>query len=207
MKVPAVCDLLSPETDLGEVWYGQPFSEEYWAEVRSVFERLEKEEALGMSREDPGEMGQDVSVPLLLAFRNEIVRVYEDDRGLPRKIVERFLERFRDFQNEARQIEKDAGTKEDGLTVIERSSEVGNWNRFRLGTARESELLPSDAELPTRIVHLDFADDGSTELEMILNNGWQLGFCVRNEGASAGSALLFDVELVGAPYPIMVIEF
>ena len=61
-------------------------------------------------------------------------------------------------------------------------------------------------ELPTRIVELDFKKDSTTTLELIMDNGWQISFRIHNASSKVEPSLKFDVQLIGQPTALFVID-
>ena len=61
-------------------------------------------------------------------------------------------------------------------------------------------------ELPTRIVELDFKKNSSTTLELIMDNGWQISFRIHNASSKVEPSLKFDVQLIGQPTALFVID-
>lgn len=184
--------------DFGEKWYRHPCSQKYWADVKPIFDRLDKLHRRGV---DWSELTQDdkwnnVYVPLLTAFRNEILQQKENHRDMPRRMVEYLLGQF------------------DFYKVISLDSrEITQFQTFNLrGTLnlrsleREPDIKIQLASLPKHILHFDFKEGSKTTLEMSLDEGWYFTFRIHNGDGRVIPSLKFDVQIRGMPSEIRVID-
>ena len=78
---------LSANIDFGEKWFGIKCSQQYWDEVNPIFDYLAKEKIKGTKWRELPDKQNDVYVPLLNAFKDEIKRSYNSNSGVPRRMV------------------------------------------------------------------------------------------------------------------------
>lgn len=86
---------LSKNIDFGEKWYGIKCSEQYWQDVKPIFDYLEIEKSKGSNWRNLPNKNDDVYLPLLNAFKNEIDRqnkIY--GKNIPKLMVEYLLGEF-----------------------------------------------------------------------------------------------------------------
>jgi len=85
---------IAKNLDFGEKWYSVKCSKTYWDEVKPTFDFLENEKAKGTYFRDLESKEDDVYVPLLNAFLNEIESQVKRDSEIPRKLVEYLLSKY-----------------------------------------------------------------------------------------------------------------
>lgn len=67
---------LSGKIDFGDKWFGIPCSQEYWNEINPIFAYLKEEKRKGKNWSELPSKENDVYIPLLTAFLNEVRRSY-----------------------------------------------------------------------------------------------------------------------------------
>ena len=82
---------LGKTLDFGEKWFGVKCSEQYWKDIEPIFSYLNAEKTLKTKWSDLPDKENDVYVPLLKAFIDEINRNYKNHSELPKKLVEYLL--------------------------------------------------------------------------------------------------------------------
>lgn len=86
---------LSKKLDFGEKWYGHKCSEEYWEDIKPIFEYLDDEKEKSTKWSDLPDKENDVYVPLLKAFKKELERQNNSNKNeIPKLIVEYLLGKF-----------------------------------------------------------------------------------------------------------------
>lgn len=187
---------LSARLDFGKSWYGIPCSSEYWEDVEPVFSFLNNEKAKGTKFSDLSNKEEDVYVPLLTAFINEIGRQYKTDSTIPHKLVEYLLGKY-DFY-------KVISVDKARLTRIQGFNLHGNLNK----SAQDEKPAISVplVTLPTRIVRLDFVPESRTTVELYMDGGWQFTFRIHNAATKVEPSLKFDIQIVGMPTAIITIN-
>ena len=188
---------LSKGLDFGEKWYGIKCSDKYWEDIKPIFDYLEDKKAKGSKWRDLPSKEDDVYLPLLNAFKDEIDRqnnFYGKD--MPKLMVEYLLGEF-DFY-------KVIGIDNKKITQIQSYNLRGTLNRQGKKRKRSVELPIST--LPTRIVSLEYKPGSKNTLELYLDGGWQFSFRIHNASTKVESSLKFDIQIIGMPTTIISID-
>lgn len=187
---------LSHKLDFGNEWFGIPCSEEYWESVAPIFDMLKEEKANGTRWSEIYDKNQEVYVPLLQAFMDEVNRSYRIDRAMPRKMVE-YLIGIEDYY---KIVSKDSKR----LTLIHTFNMHDTLNKPSKN--KISAITVPVVELPTRLVALEFKPGSENTVEMYLDNGWQLSFRIHSAKSTVEPSLKFDVQFIGMPTSVLNIE-
>lgn len=188
---------LSRSLDFGEKWYGIKCSDKYWEDIKPIFDYLESEKEKGSKWRDLPSKEDDVYLPLLNAFKDEIDRqnnVYGKD--VPKLMVEYLLGEF-DFY-------KVIGIDSKQMTQVQSYNLRGTLNRN--GIKRKRSIKLPIASLPTRIVSLEFKPGSKNTLELYLDRGWQFSFRIHNAATKVETSLKFDIQIIGMPTTIISID-
>lgn len=132
--------ILSGNIDFGEKCFGIKCSQQYWDEVNPIFDYLTKEKTKGTEWSELLDKENDVYVPLLNAFKDEIKRSNKSNSEVPRRMLEYLLVEY-DFY---KVISVDAKITFNLIETLNQSSK----------TAEPSTTIPI-ANLPTRIIDID----------------------------------------------------
>lgn len=184
---------LSHKLDFGKEWYGIPCSEDYWDAVNPIFNMLKKKKENGSRWSEIGDKKQNVYIPLLQAFMDEINRAYKQDETMPRKMIE-YLIGVKDYY---KIVSKDSKC----LTLIHTFNIHDTLNKP--SKTKVSEIPVPVIELPTRMVALEFKPRSKNTVEMYLDNGWQLGFRIHSAKSTVEPSLKFDVQFIGMPPSVL----
>lgn len=187
---------LSHKLDFGKEWFGIPCSKEYWNAVTPIFNRLKKQKESGIGWDEIDHKDQNVYIPLLNAFMDEINRAYKEDETVPRRMIE-YLIGFEDYY---KIVSKDSKR----LTLIHTFNMHDTLNKP--SKVKVSAVTIPIVELPTRIVALEFKPNSKNTLEMYLDNGWQLSFRIHNAKSTVEPSLKFDIQFIGMPTSVLNIE-
>lgn len=188
---------LATKLDFGEKWFGVPCSANYWNDVRPIFNRLEGLKNKGLLWKDIAETTHDeVYVPILKAFVNEIRRQVEVHSEIPKKMVQYLLGNF-DFY-------KIVSVDNMRLTHIQTFNLNGTLNKSS-ATKKPKNTIPI-VNLPTKLIAIDFKEGSKTTVEMYLNNGWQFSFRIHSAEGKIVPSLKFDIQIVGIPSTIISIN-
>ena len=183
---------LSRILDFGKEWLGCPCSSQYWEDIRPIFSFLRDHE--GETFNDLGSEKVDkVYVPLLEAFRNELMRIYKSNDNIPEKLVRYLIGNYAFYK-----IIKD----DSHNLVIVKAFNINNELNKNINGIKAQYKIPS-INLPTRIVEFDFkrgVEDNT--LDMILDGGWEISFRIHNASSKVEQSLKFDIRLLGNP-PIL----
>ena len=187
---------LSKTIDFGERWYGVKCSEQYWEEVAPVFSYLEQEQIKGKRWRDIPNKSNDVYVPILNAFINELNRSYDLNKDVPRKMVEYLLGEY-DFY-------KVISVDSKHMAQISSFNLHGTLNKPGKYT-KPKEKLPV-ATLPTRIAKMELKPGSKTTIELYMDGGWQFSFRIHSAETYVIPSLKFDIQIVGMPTTIMTVR-
>lgn len=187
---------LSKTIDFGKKWFSIPCSQKYWDEVNPLFDYLAKEKTKGTKWHELPDKENDVYVPLLNSFKDEVERSYESNPELPKRMVEYLLGEY-DFY---KVVSVDARK----ITQIFTFNLRGTLNQASKTTQPETEI--PIAKLPTRIIKIDFKPKKKNTIEMFMDEGWQFSFRIHNASSKVEPSLKFDVQIVGMPTTIITIN-
>ena len=183
---------LSRILDFGREWLGCPCSAQYWNEIRPIFTYLGEHEG-----ETFNSLGEEkitkVYRPLLIAFRDELIRIHNNNERIPEKLIRYLIGNYSFYK-----VIKD----DSHNMVIVKAFNINNeLNKTVNGVKAQYKTTPIN--LPSRIVEFDFkigAEDNT--LDMILDEGWEISFRIHNASSKIEQSLKFDIRLLGNP-PIL----
>lgn len=182
---------LSMKINFGERWLNHPCSLLYFQEIAPIFEMLQ-----AFRRDTPAykwslieDKESKVYVPLLKAFRKEMLRLSHKYSDVPRNLLCYLIGRYPFYK-----IIKDDTTK----TVVVKAFNIeGKLNRTVNG--QRARVKTDKIKLPTRIIEFDFVKGSKTTLMMVLDEGWQISFRIHNASNLIEPSLKFDIQLIGNP--------
>lgn len=187
---------LAKTLDFGQKWFGRKCTSEYWDIVYSTFDYLEFMKKHNKEWKELPSKEDDVYVPLLKAFMDEINRQNKMDSNTPKKMVEYLLGEF-DFY---KVISMDARK----TTQIQAFNLHGTLNQSSKSIKPSIEIPITN--LPTRIVSLDFKPNSKNTVELYLDNGWQFSFRIHNASTLVETSLKFDIQIIGMPTTVISIN-
>lgn len=187
---------LSKNLDFAQKWFGLPCSNKYWENVKPIFEYLQTQKDAGKKWSDLPNKDKDVYVPLLKSFMQEIKESNLADKTIPKKMVEYLLGAF-DFY-------KVVSIDREHKTQIQSYNLHGTLNKP--SKKSKSKILVPIASLPTRIVSLDFKPESTNTVELYMDGGWQFSFRIHNAATLVETSLKFDIQIIGMPTTIIVID-
>ena len=182
--------------DFGNKWFGIPCSENYWNDIRPIFDYLTEKKADNKKWNELPSKDKTVYVPLLQAFIDELNRSNALDSSVPQKMVEYLLGEF-DFY-------KVISIDSKRITRIQSYNMHGQLNRASK-TIKPQIHIPV-ACLPTRIVNLEFKPNSTNTVELYMDGGWQFSFRIHNAATKVETSLKFDIQIVGMPTTIITID-
>lgn len=180
--------------DFGEKWYGIKCSDDYWNEVKPIFDFLDVEKSKGTYFRNLNSKEDDVYVPLLNAFMREVKKQVESDSSIPRKLVEYLLSKY-DFY-------KVISIDSQRITTIQSFNMYGTLNLPSKTQAPTLEVPVID--LPTSLLYIGFKPKSKTTVIMSFDNGWQFSFRIHNAKDIVESSLKFDIQIAGIPADVDV---
>ena len=187
---------LSKALDFGQKWFDVPCSKQYWTDIKPIFDYLQSEKAKGSKWSDLPAKEQDVYIPLLNAFINELRRSNAICNNVPAKMVEYLLGQF-DFY-------KVIGLDKKRITQIQTFNLRGTLNQSG-HKSQPTQTIPV-ANLPTRIVDICLKPGSTNTVELYLDGGWQFSFRIHNASTKVETSLKFDIQIIGVPLNIFYIE-
>ncbi len=181
---------LSLKINFGEKWLSIPCSENYFEEIKPIFKKLEAiKKANRSTKWDSIEnMHHVIYIPILNAFRKELIRL---DEGYPGIVAERLLQYLIGQQDFYKVIK--------GKNKVE--IQVYNLNgtlNLPFKTIKPKFKLEK-LKLPTRLIEAVYENDSTTTLLVSLNEGWQISFRIHNASSRVEPSLKFDINLVSSP--------
>lgn len=183
---------LSLNIDFGEKWLGVPCSQNYFDEIKPIFDMLANLKAKDKSTKWTSieNMHQVVYIPILNAFRKELLRLDKENSIVAENLVQYLI------------------GNEDFYKVIKgnKKVEIQAYNlRGTLNLPFES-IKPKTRipklKLPSRLIEIVYQDNSTTTLLVSLNEGWQISFRIHNASSRVEPSLKFDINLVSAPHTL-----
>lgn len=184
---------LSKKLDFGDKWYGHKCSNDYWNAVKPTFDYLQAERKKKTKFEDI-DIRKLVYIPLLTAFKDEIVRHISEDPTIAQKMVKYLLSKY-DFY-------KVISVDKLRITTIQSFNMYGTLN-LPSKSAKPSIIVPV-INLPTQMIHIGLKPNSETTLLMCFDNGWQFSFRIHNAEKVVCASLKFDVQIEGMPPEINI---
>lgn len=186
---------LSHVLDFGKEWLGIPCSDAYWNDIMPVFNWIQelKEGGTTTTWRDLGDNKQKkIYIPLLEAFRNELLRIDSLHEGIPAKLVSYLIGEYPFYKI----IKDDA----HNLVIVKAFNINGELNKT-VNKKKAKYKVPS-VNLPERIVEFQMKKGSEDTLNMILDGGWEISFRIHNAATALEKSLKFDIRLLGNP-PIL----
>lgn len=187
---------LSHVLDFGKEWYGVSCSHDYWKDVNPVFELLKFEKDKGTTWADLDKKEENVYVPLLRAFLNEVTRTYRENPNIVVKMFE-YLVGVKDYH-------KIVSRDSKKMTLIQTFNLHGTLNQPSAVKVSAFEVLTVD--IPTEIISMRFKKNSNTTVEIYMDNGWAFSFRIHSASNVVQPSLKFDVQFISTPVSVMNIE-
>lgn len=187
---------LAKTLDFSGRWFGKPCTNLYWDAISHVFEYLDEMKKQNKKWSELCNKENDVYVPLLKAFMDEINRQNESNTSTPKKMVEYLLGEF-DFY-------KVISIDNRRTTQLQAFNMHGTLNKS--GKSKKPSIEIPIVDLPTRIVNLGFKPNSKNTVEMYMDNGWQFSFRIHNASTYVETSLKFDIQIIGMPTTIVSVS-
>ena len=176
--------------DFGQSWLNIPCSKTYWDSIAPVFKYIEDCVSKRLKWDDLGVAKREkVYMPLLKAFRTEILYLAEKDENVPARLVKYLIGSYPFYKI----IKDDA----HHLVIVKAFNINGELNKTVNGV--KARYTTPQINLPTRIVEFELKKDSDTTLNMILDRGWEISFRLHNASKFVEHSLKFDIKLLGNP--------
>ncbi len=184
---------LSQRIDFGEKWLGIPCSKNYFEEIKPVFDML-----TGLRAKDRTtkwisieNMHQVVYIPILDAFRKELLRLDKENPNIVAENLVQYLIGNKDFYKVIKGKKK---------VEIQAYNLHGTLN-LPFEKVKPKAKIPK-LKLPTRLIEIVYQENSTTTLLVSLNEGWQISFRIHNASSRVEPSLKFDINLVSAPHTL-----
>ncbi len=184
---------LSLNIDFGEKWLGVPCSQNYFDEIKPIFDMLANLKASDKSTKWTSieNMHQVVYIPILDAFRKELLRLNKENSSIVAENLVQYLIGNEDFYKVIK------GNKKVEIQAYNLS---GTLN-LPFENIKPKARIPK-LKLPSRLIEIVYQDNSTTTLLVSLNEGWQISFRIHNASSRVEPSLKFDINLVSAPHTL-----
>jgi hypothetical protein len=185
---------LSNDINFGEKWLGFSCSQNYFNEIKPIFDELAKLRTASKATQKWSTLGDyhtSVYVPILNAFKKELQRLDEENPGVvAQKLVEYLI------------------GNQDFYKVIKGKNKVEIQAYNLHGTLNlpfkdvKPKLKIQKLKLPNRLIEVVYNENSQTTLLVTLTEGWQISFRIHNASSRIEPSLKFDINLVSAPHSL-----
>jgi hypothetical protein len=185
---------LSNDIDFGQKWLGFPCSVDYFEEIKPVFSNLAKLRTASKATQKWDTLGNyhtSVYVPVLDAFKKELLRLDKENPGI---VAERLVEYLIGNQDFYKVI------KGKNKVEIQAYNLHGTLNLPFESIKPKAKI--QRLKLPNRLIEVVYQDNSQTTLLVTLNEGWQISFRIHNASSRIEPSLKFDINLVSAPHSL-----
>ncbi len=185
---------LSNDIDFGQKWLNVPCALNYFKEIKPVFDNLAKLRTASRATQKWDTLGNyhtSVYIPILDAFRKELLRLDNDNPGI---VAERLVEYLIGNQDFYKVI------KGKNKVEIQAYNLHGTLN-LPFENIKPKAKVPK-LKLPNRLIEVVYQDNSDTTLLVTLNEGWQISFRIHNASSRIEPSLKFDINLVSAPHSL-----
>ncbi len=169
---------LSHRIDFGHEWFGRPCSPNYRAAIKPVFDSLEPLARDKAYWRDLPNKADDVYLPLMHAFIDETIRIFDVQPGQRARRMMRYM----------------LGTH-DYYKVFKQNGDVSVQSFNLDNTLKWGKRLP----MPTPLVDIRMKANSKNTALMCLDAGWQLSFRIHNAQSIIERFLKFDIQIIGHP--------
>jgi len=186
---------LSGKIDFGEKWLGHPCSENYFLEVHSIFDELERMRRTsgGNARwSDVDDKVDKYYVPILESFMKEFNRIVKDYKDAPANLVHYLIGR-KDFYKVITDDNRKT-VKIQAINICGTLSQPHDEHH----PATPIPLL----RLPDRVYYVGFATERKNTIEVICSEGWNIQMRIHNASSRIEPSLKFDIRLIALPNSI-----
>lgn len=184
---------LSQKINFGAKWLGVSCSEDYFEEIKPVFDMLTDLRANDKSTNWTSieNMHEVVYIPILNAFKKELLRL---DNEHPKIVAENLVQYLIGNQDFYKVI------KGHRKVEIQAYNLHGTLN-LPFEKVKPKAKIPK-LKLPSRLIEIVYQDNSTTTLLVSLNEGWQISFRIHNASSRVEPSLKFDINLVSAPHTL-----
>lgn len=183
---------LSRRINFGEGWLKHSCSERYFTDILVVFDKIEA--ILTADKLTPWSTAfankyLDVYIPLLNAFKDELLRLAATYPDVPEQLLSYLIGRNSFYK----MIKSDRYN-----LVIVKGYNMNNDLGLTYNKIRSVCNIPQ-ISFPERIIEFIQPEGDMTSLYMTLDNGWQIKFRIHSASSKLENSLKFDINLIGNP--------
>ncbi|MFY7743141.1 MAG: HaeIII family restriction endonuclease [Flavobacterium sp.] len=185
---------LSNDIDFGQKWLGFPCSAQYFNEVKPIFDnlaKLRKTSKATQKWETLGDYHTSVYVPVLDAFKKELLRLDNENSGIIAENLIKYLVGNQDFYKVIKGKNK---------VEIQAYNLHGTLNLPFENIKPKAKI--QRLKLPNRLIEVVYQENSKTTLLVTLSEGWQISFRIHNASSRIEPSLKFDINLVSAPHSL-----
>lgn len=185
---------LSNYINFGEKWLGFSCSQNYFTEIKPIFDELAKLRTASKATQKWSTLGDyhtSVYVPILNAFKKELLRLDEENPGIVAQKLVEYLIGNQDFYKVIKgknKVEIQAYNLHGTLNVAFKDV--------------KPKLKIQKLKLPNRLIEVVYQENSQTTLLVTLTEGWQISFRIHNASSRIEPSLKFDINLVSAPHTL-----
>ena len=180
---------LSMTIDFGEKWLGVSCSDNYFEEIRPMFDRLERLKAQGKLWSELPNTHEETYMPILNAFKREIESIVRENRNASKALI-RYL-----FGSNGK----------DYYKLIHRNNNVVRIMPFNFCGMLNGNTFP-ESEYPTRIIELDYKENSMTTLVLTMDKGWSFSLRIHSAKTAVEPSLKFDINLISIPASLFYLD-
>jgi hypothetical protein len=185
---------LSNTIDFGKDWLGFPCSDEYFLATKPIFDNLAKLRTASKATQKWDTLGDyhtSIYVPILEAFRTELLRLDKENPGVVAQRLVEYLIGNQDFYKVIKGKNK---------VEIQAYNLHGTLNLPFENIKPKAKI--QRLKFPNRLIEVVYQDNSQTTLLVTLNEGWQISFRIHNASSRIEPSLKFDINLVSAPHSL-----
>ncbi|RLZ10260.1 HaeIII family restriction endonuclease [Acinetobacter sp. 2JN-4] len=189
---------LSNDIDFGQKWLGLSCTNAYFNKIKPIFDNLAqiKKDSKSTQRwETLGDYHSSVYIPVLDAFKEELIRLDKENPGVVAARLVEYLIGNKDFYKVI---------KGNNKVEIQSYNLHGTLN-LPFKSIKPKAKVPK-LKLPNRLIEVVYKEDSQTTLLVTLNEGWQISFRIHNASSRIEPSLKFDINLVSAPHSLHVTQ-
>lgn len=182
---------LSMTIDFGKEWLGHSCSNTYFSEIQPIFDMIKnlKNSNPKMKWNNVPDVHKTIYVPVLKAFRKELLRINDEYSDVPKKLLSYLVGRYPSYKF----IKDD----KHNLVIVKAYNLSGRLNKTVNGVAARAKA--GNIKPPTRIIEFEFKKELQTTLIMVLDEGWQISFRIHTADGPITNSLKFDIQFIGNP--------
>ncbi|WP_417352757.1 HaeIII family restriction endonuclease [Flavobacterium alkalisoli] len=182
---------LSNSINFGQKWLGITCSQEYFNEIKPIFDYLDGLKKQSKSTKKWSSLGDyptTIYLPVLIAFKKEIERMVLEHGNIVAEKLVQYLIGNKDFYKVI---------KGKNSVEIQAYNIQGSLNQSFNNIRPKGKI--NRLKLPTRLIEIVFAEDKINTLIISLNEGWQISFRIHNASSRIEPSLKFDINLISSP--------